>query len=82
MFFVQGRNDNGNHFEPTNKSASIHYTRRNLGVAAEPGFLIERARFARPMPLAEGFDAIEAYLGGIGRSPTAFCACELLSFLT
>jgi hypothetical protein len=34
------------------------------------------------MPLAEGFDAIEAYLGGIGRSPTAFCACELLSFLT
>ena len=45
------------------------------GVAAEPGFRIERARFTRPVPLAEGFDAIEAYLGGIGRSPTAFCAC-------
>jgi len=29
--------------------------------------------------LAEGFDAIEAYLAGIGRSPTAFCACELRS---
>jgi hypothetical protein len=42
------------------------------GVAAEPGFRIERARFTRPVPLAEGFDAIEAYLGDIGRSPTAF----------
>ena len=49
------------------------------GVAAEPGFRIERARFARSVPLADGFDAIEAYLAGIGRSPTAFCACELRS---
>src|SRR5690348_17946679 len=32
----------------------------------------ERARFARSLPLADGFDAIEAYLAGIGRSPTAF----------
>src|SRR5436190_13418204 len=48
-------------------------------VAAEPGFRIERARFARPVPLADGFDAIEAYLAGIRRSPTAFCACELRS---
>src|SRR6202011_1550642 len=49
------------------------------GVGAEPGFRIEGARFTRPVPLAEGFDAIEAYLGGIGRSLTAFCACELRS---
>src|SRR5215469_12063295 len=49
------------------------------GVVAEPGFRIERARFATPVPLAVGFDAIEAYLAGIGRSPTAFCACELRS---
>ena len=49
------------------------------GVAAEPGFRIERARFARSVPLADVFDAIEAYLAGIGRSPTAFCACELRS---
>src|SRR5215510_11882643 len=40
---------------------------------------IERARFTRPVPLAEGFDAIEAHLGGLGRSPAAFCACELRS---
>jgi hypothetical protein len=49
------------------------------GVAALPGFRIERARFRRLMPLAEGFDAVEAYLGSLGRLPTAFCACELRS---
>jgi hypothetical protein len=31
------------------------------------------------VPLAQGFDAIEAYLGRIGRAPAAFCACELRS---
>src|SRR5947207_9286521 len=49
------------------------------GVAADPGYAIERARFVRPLPLAQGFDAIEAYLARHGRSPTAFCACELRS---
>ena len=49
------------------------------GVVAEPGFRIERARFRRPLPLAQGFDAVEAYLASIGRKPTAFCACELRS---
>jgi hypothetical protein len=56
-----------------------HQFQYSGGVAAEPGFRIEHARFARPLPLAEGFDAIQAYLAGIGRSPTAFCACELRS---
>src|ERR1700757_229961 len=56
-----------------------HQFQYSGGVAAEPGFRIERARFARSLPLADGFDAIEAYLAGIGRSPTAFCACELRS---
>jgi len=49
------------------------------GVAAEPGFRIERARFARPLPLADGFAAIERHLARLGRAPTAFCACELRS---
>ena len=49
------------------------------GVVAEPGFRIERARFRRRLPLAEGFDAVEAYLASLGRKPTAFCACELRS---
>jgi hypothetical protein len=53
-----------------------HQFQYSGGVAAEPGFRIEHARFMRPVPRAEGFDAIEAYLGGIGRSPSAFCACE------
>ncbi|MDE0060078.1 MAG: hypothetical protein OXI22_13555 [Defluviicoccus sp.] len=49
------------------------------GVAAESGFAIERARFRRPLPLEEGFAAIEAHLATLGRPPTAFCACELRS---
>src|SRR5437868_1599511 len=61
---------------PASMSIKFQYSG---GVAAEPGFRIERARFARSLPLADGFDAIEAYLARIGRSPTAFCACELRS---
>lgn len=49
------------------------------GVAAQPGFAIERARFARPVGIEEGFRRIEAHLAALGRSPTAFCACELRS---
>jgi len=49
------------------------------GIAAEPGFAIERARFARPLPLAAGFANVEAYLQSIGRPVTAFAACELRS---
>jgi hypothetical protein len=49
------------------------------GVAAEPGFEIERARFARPLPVAAGFAAVEAHLAALGRPSTAFAACELRS---
>jgi hypothetical protein len=49
------------------------------GVAAEPGFEIERVRLQRPLPLAEGFAAIETHLRGLGRPSTAFAACELRS---
>ena len=49
------------------------------GAAAEPGFAIERVRFAKLLPLAEGFAAIEAYLARINRPIGAFCACELRS---
>jgi hypothetical protein len=49
------------------------------GVAAEAGFEIVRARLQRPLPLLEGFAAVEAHLAGIGRPTTAFCACELRS---
>jgi hypothetical protein len=49
------------------------------GVRAEPGFAIERARFRRPLPVVDGFRAIEAHLTALGRPLTAFCACELRS---
>ena len=51
----------------------------SAGVAAMPGYEIERARFARPLSLAEGFAAIRAHLVRLGRPLTAFCACELRS---
>ena len=41
------------------------------GVVAEPGFEIERVRFHRPVPLAEGFERIAAHLTEAGRPLTA-----------
>lgn len=49
------------------------------GVAAEPGYEIERARFFKPLPLTQAFAAVEAHLARIGRPLTAFAACELRS---
>ena len=49
------------------------------GVVARPGFALERARFARPLPLAQGFAAIESHLAALGRPRTALCAAELRS---
>lgn len=49
------------------------------GVAAEPGFEIERARFMQPLALADAFAAVEAHLKAIGRPTTAFAQCELRS---
>ena len=49
------------------------------GVAAEPGYEIERARFLRPLPLADGLAAAEAHLRSLGRPSAAFAACELRS---
>ena len=49
------------------------------GVIALPGFAIERVRFARPVPVARGFDLISNHLKNIQRPLTALCACELRS---
>ncbi len=51
----------------------------SAGVAALPGFRIERVRFATPMPLAEGFERVEAIIKSAGRPLTALCSCELRS---
>ncbi len=49
------------------------------GVAAEPGFEIERARFRTPLRLTDAFAAVEAHLKTLGRPVTAFAQCELRS---
>ncbi len=49
------------------------------GVAAQPGFALERVRFIKLVPVAIGFEVIEKYLKSIGRPLTAFAACELRS---
>lgn len=51
----------------------------SAGVRALPGFRIERVRFARLLPLREGFARVAAILRAAGRPLTAFCACELRS---
>jgi hypothetical protein len=49
------------------------------GACALPGFEIERVRFDRPRPLAEGFTQAAAYIQSAGERLTSFCACELRS---
>jgi len=49
------------------------------GVRASDGYAIERARFARPLPITQGFAAIEAHLAQRGRPRAALCAAELRS---
>ena len=49
------------------------------GVAADDGFAIERVRFDRALPLADGFAQAARYIQATDRPLTAFCACELRS---
>lgn len=49
------------------------------GVAAEPGHVLERVTFARPLPLKDGFAAAKAIMAEAGSAPTAFASCELRS---
>ncbi len=49
------------------------------GVKALNGYSIERLRFSQPIPVTQGFAAIEAHLAKNGRPRTALCAAELRS---
>jgi hypothetical protein len=49
------------------------------GAAALPGYEIERVRFDRLVPLANGFRLIAEYIKAAGQPLTSFCACELRS---
>jgi hypothetical protein len=49
------------------------------GVAALPGYRIQRIRFRQPVPLVRGFKLAAEAIRKAGRPLTAFCACELRS---
>jgi hypothetical protein len=49
------------------------------GVAALPGYQVERVRFPHVVPIARGFARIAEFLSAANRPLTALCACELRS---
>ena len=51
----------------------------SAGARAASSHHIVRVRFARPVPMQQGWRRIAAYLTDRGRKLTAFCACELRS---
>ena len=51
----------------------------SAGVAALPGFTLERVRFSKPVPMRQGFDRIAQILKDACRPLSAFAACELRS---
>ena len=51
----------------------------SCGIAALPGFAIERVRFSKVVPLKIGFEKIAQIIKAAGRPLTAFGACELRS---
>jgi hypothetical protein len=51
----------------------------SCGIAALPGFTIERIRFSNVVPLNQGFEKIAETIKAAGRPLTAFGACELRS---
>lgn len=51
----------------------------SAGVSAKPGYMIERVRFAKPVPLTEGFKRIAEIIQATGQPLQSFCACELRS---
>ena len=51
----------------------------SAGVAALPGFEIQRITFRKLVPLSEGFQRIEKIITEADRPLTALCACELRS---
>ena len=48
--------------------------RYSAGVAALPGYEIQRCRFQKPIPVKAGFAAIEAHLKNLGRPINALVA--------
>jgi hypothetical protein len=51
----------------------------SAGVVASAGFEIERARLAKPLPVAAAFARLDAHLSALRRPPQALCGMELRS---
>jgi hypothetical protein len=51
----------------------------SAGAVANADFEIERARMAKPLPVAEAFARLDAHLVALGRPPQALCGMELRS---
>lgn len=51
----------------------------SAGAAALPGYRVVRETLTAPVPVAQGFEMIEARLNARGLPLTRFCACELRS---
>jgi hypothetical protein len=66
-------------FQPGNYRFIPAVFQYSAGAAALPGYEIERVRFDRWLPLADGFAAAARYIRDAGRPLTSFCACELRS---
>src|ERR1700749_4845746 len=66
-------------FKPGNYRFIPAVFQYSSGAAADPGFEVERVRFDKLLPLAQGFERIAAYIKAAGRPLTSFCACELRS---
>jgi hypothetical protein len=49
------------------------------GVVAHAGFEIERARLAKPLPIADAFARVDSHLASLSRPSQALCGMELRS---
>src|SRR5437868_4890558 len=78
---LRGRSEPLRAFEPLCAEifAAPAMTQYSSGAAANPGYEIERVRFDKWLPLADGFAQAAKYIQGAGRPLTSFCACELRS---
>jgi hypothetical protein len=79
MTLIQGKPDMTRDFAAGNYRFIPAVFQYSSGAAADSSFEIERVRFDRLTPLAEGFAQAAKYVQAAGRPLTSFCACELRS---
>jgi hypothetical protein len=79
MTLIQGKPDMTRDFAAGNYRFIPAVFQYSSGAAAGSGFEIERVRFDRLTPLADGFAQAAQYIQAAGRPLASFCACELRS---